>query len=182
MTRERLDQVLGSAIAAGLLSVMAQPAPQQDARRWFAVLLTALSTGPAALPLLGALLQFLGKGMLQGTVAYLVAGGALGLAVTALPRRGPPLFPELLAVPALLVGGRLTGRRLVARLATACSRGRADPGMHWPGSGPPAALDPHVAGGGSASADRHGLRVGALDPGRPSAGRLSKPWCILENE
>jgi uncharacterized membrane-anchored protein len=101
-----LDQVLASAVAAGLLPATAQP-PQQDTRPWPVVLLTALGAWLAAVPLLGAVGLILGEWMRQGAAAYLVAAAVLGLAVAGLRHRGLPLFLEQLAVPTLLVGGGL---------------------------------------------------------------------------
>ncbi|HET7866163.1 MAG TPA: GDYXXLXY domain-containing protein [Burkholderiaceae bacterium] len=111
----RLDQVLASAAAAGLLPATARP-PQQDTRPWPVVLLTALGAWLAAVPLLGAVGLFLGEWMRQGAAAYLVAATVLGLAVTGLRRRDLPLFLEQLAVPALLVGGGLLAYALTRDL------------------------------------------------------------------
>lgn len=110
-----LDQVLVDAVAAGLLPATARP-PQQDARPWPVVLLTALGAWLAAVPLLGAVGLLLGEWMRQGAAAYLVAAIVLGLAVAALRRRDLPLFLEQLAVPALLVGGGLLAYALTRDL------------------------------------------------------------------
>lgn len=110
-----LEQVLASAVAAGLLPATARP-PQQDTRPWPVVLLTALGAWLAAVPLLGAVGLILGEWMRQGAAAYLVAAAVLALAVWGLRRRGLPLFLEQLAVPALLVGGGLLAYALTRDL------------------------------------------------------------------
>lgn len=108
MNTDRLDQVLQSAVAAGLLPAAADR-PVQEGRPWPVVLLTALGAWLAAVPLLVMLGMLLGDVIQRGVGLYLVGGLLLGGAVVVLRARAVPLFVEQLAVPALLVGGGALG-------------------------------------------------------------------------
>ncbi|MFM2058318.1 MAG: hypothetical protein RLY71_2703 [Pseudomonadota bacterium] len=115
MSADRLDTLLTSAIAAGLLPPEASR-PDQAERPWPVLLLTALGAWLAALPLLGML------GMLFADLFSSHAGpwviGTLALigAVMVLRSADLALFVEQLAFPGLLVGGGLLAYGLLRDL------------------------------------------------------------------
>jgi uncharacterized membrane-anchored protein len=104
MNTQRFDQVLRSAIGAGLLPADATR-PAQELRPWPVVLLTGLGAWLAAVPLLGVVSMLLGDMITRSAGAYVVGLLVLAGALVVLRARDVPLFVEQLAVPALLVGG-----------------------------------------------------------------------------
>lgn len=98
------DRVLHAAQARGLLPADAT-LPEQDARPWPVVLLTALGAWLAAIPLIAVIGMLLGDFVTRGIGAYGIGILLLAGAVVVLRSRGLPVFVEQLAVPALLVGG-----------------------------------------------------------------------------
>lgn len=111
MRGDRLDGTIQDAIVAGVLPAGASR-PQQDIRPWPVVLLTALGAWLAAVPLLIVLGLMVGEAALRGVGTYAIGGLVLAGAVAMLRSRTLPLFVEQLAVPALMVGGRLLGYAL----------------------------------------------------------------------
>src|SRR5512139_2579147 len=118
--RERLDEVIARAVAAGLLPDNAMR-PQTEARPWPVVLLTALGAWLAAIPLLGVVGLLLGPLVNNPIGPYVV--GALVLAGSAVVLRSAsvPLFVEQLAVPGVLVGGGSLGFGLFRDLPDAAA-------------------------------------------------------------
>ncbi len=108
MSYDRLDQVLIEAIAKGVLPATAAR-PVQENRPWPVVLLTALGSWLAAIPLLIVLGFMLSDMATRGAGPYIVGAMTLGLAVMLLRSRTVPLFVEQLGVPAMIVGGGLLG-------------------------------------------------------------------------
>ena len=100
---DRLDSTLASAIAAGILPADAVR-PADDARPWPVVLLTALGTWLAAIPLLSVVPMLWGDWLSGDLGPYLIGALLLAGATVVLRARGLPLFVEQLAVPALVVG------------------------------------------------------------------------------
>lgn len=125
MSADRLDQTIADAISTGVLPDNARR-PQQDARPWPVVLLTALGAWLAAIPLLIVIGLALGEAALEGVGTYAIGGVLLVGAVALLRARAAPLFVEQLGVPALIVGGSLLGYALFRDLpersaAAACA-------------------------------------------------------------
>lgn len=108
MSHDRLDQVLTEAIATGVLPATAVR-PVQENRPWPVVLLTALGSWLAAIPILIVLGLMLSDTATRGAGPYIVGALALGLAVLLLRSRTIPLFVEQLGIPAMIVGGGLLG-------------------------------------------------------------------------
>jgi uncharacterized membrane-anchored protein len=108
MRHDRLDQVLQDAIAAGVLPASAVR-PVQENRPWPVVLLTALGSWLAAIPILIVVGLMLSDVATRGAGSYIVGVLALTGAVMLLRARTIPLFVEQLGVPALMVGGGLLG-------------------------------------------------------------------------
>ncbi len=108
MSTARLDAVLQSARAQGLLPETATP-PRADARPWPIALLTALGAWLAAIPLLVMVGMLLGDLISRSVGPYVVGALLIAGSVVVLRSREVPLFVEQLAVPALLVGGGSLG-------------------------------------------------------------------------
>lgn len=117
MSADRLDQTIEDAISAGVLPVHARR-PQQDARPWPVVLLTALGAWLAAIPLLIVVDFAVGDTALEGVGTYVIGGLSLAAAIALLRSRTLPLFVEQLAIPALVVGSSLLGYALFRDLPT----------------------------------------------------------------
>ena len=83
MSADRLDQTIADAISAGVLPDDARR-PQQDARPWPVVLLTALGAWLAAIPLLIVIGLALGEAALEGVGTYAIGGVLLVGAVARL--------------------------------------------------------------------------------------------------
>jgi uncharacterized membrane-anchored protein len=122
MSVDRLDQTIHDAIAVGVLPDDARR-PEQDARPWPVVLLTALGAWLAAVPLLIVVGMLVGDAALRGIGTYVIGALVLAGAVAMLRSLTLPLFVEQLAIPALMVGGSLLGyavfRDLPDRVAAA---------------------------------------------------------------
>ncbi|MES2319648.1 MAG: GDYXXLXY domain-containing protein [Pseudomonadota bacterium] len=100
----RLDQVIASAIAQGILPP-GTLRPSDEQRPWPVILLTALGAWLAALPLLYSISAAFHGALLRGAAPYLL-GTLMLVATTILLRRDQlPLFLEQFSLPALLVGG-----------------------------------------------------------------------------
>ena len=108
MNTARIDAIIQAAQQQGLLPSDAG-APQDAARPWPVVLLTALGAWLAAIPLLAVVGLLLGDLISRSIGPYLVGVLMLAGAVVVLRSRELPLFVEQLAVPALLVGGGSLG-------------------------------------------------------------------------
>lgn len=124
MSPDRLDKVLQEAIAAGVLPATAVR-PVQENRPWPVVLLTALGSWLAAIPLLIVVGLMVSDLATRGGGPYIVGALALWLAVILLRSRTAPLFVEQLGLPVLMVGCGLLGfglfRDLPHQLAAAVS-------------------------------------------------------------
>ena len=108
MSHDRLDKVLQEAITDGVLPASAVR-PIQESRPWPVVLLTALGSWLAVIPLLIILGLMLGEMATRGAGPYIVGSLALGGAVMLFRSRTIPLFIEQLGLPTLMVGGGLLG-------------------------------------------------------------------------
>ncbi len=104
MKRDALQHLLAEASAQGLLPSGAT-LPQEDARPWPVLLLTALGAWLAAVPLIAVVGMLLGDIASSGAGPYAAGALLLAGAVVVLRAQGVPLFVEQLAVPALLVAG-----------------------------------------------------------------------------
>ena len=100
---DALDRTLAAAIAAGVLPPDAAR-PNEEARPWPVVLLTALGAWLAVIPLVIVIGMLLGDWISRDLGLYLVGVLVLSGAVVTLRSRDLPLFVEQLAVPALMVG------------------------------------------------------------------------------
>ncbi|MEP7083140.1 MAG: GDYXXLXY domain-containing protein [Betaproteobacteria bacterium] len=104
MTPDRLDTVIGAAIAEGVLPLDATRVARES-RPWPVVLLIALGAWLATVPLLIAVGLMLGNVITRGVGPYLVGVLLLAAAIVVFRAAALPVFVEQLAVPALLVGG-----------------------------------------------------------------------------
>jgi uncharacterized membrane-anchored protein len=98
-----LDRTLAAAMAAGVLPPDAAR-PDEDARPWPVVLLTALGAWLAVIPLVIVIGMLLGDLIARDLGPYLIGVLVLAGALVTLRSRSLPLFVEQLAVPALMVG------------------------------------------------------------------------------
>ena len=108
MSNDRLDQVLQEAIAAGVLPATAVR-PAQESRPWPVVLLTALGSWLAAIPLLIVAGFMLSEMATRGSGPYVLGALAIAGAVMLLRSHTIPLFFEQLGLPVLMVGSGLLG-------------------------------------------------------------------------
>lgn len=108
MSASQLDQIIQSAIAAGILPVEAT-LPAENIRPWPVILLTALGAWLAAIPLLAVFFLSMGGILSKGAGPYFVGVLALAGSVAVLRKEDLSLFKEQLSVPALLVGGWTLG-------------------------------------------------------------------------
>jgi len=108
MSQDQLDKVLQDAIAAGVLPATAVR-PAQENRPWPVVLLTALGSWLAAIPLLIVLGLMMSDLATRGGGPYVVGVLSLWLGVMLLRSLSVALFVEQLGLPALMVGSGLLG-------------------------------------------------------------------------
>jgi uncharacterized membrane-anchored protein len=106
MSDRRLDDVVRSAIAQGLLPAGAT-VPRHDDRPWPIVLLTAFGAWLAAIPLFAVIGLLFSRVLTNGVGAYALGAVVLGGAIVALRRARLPLFLEQMVTPALIVGAGL---------------------------------------------------------------------------
>ncbi len=99
-----LDQLVGTAKAAGILPAAATPLPHEN-RPWPVVLLTGLGAWLAAVPLFSVVMLLLGDVLRNSAGLYFVGTLTLVAAVVTMRSRSVALFIEQLAVPALIVAG-----------------------------------------------------------------------------
>ncbi|MDR7052642.1 putative membrane-anchored protein [Duganella sp. 3397] len=100
-----LQHLIEAATAEGLLSP--NPKPEEAARPWPVILMTALGAWLAAVPLLFALAAIFGDALEKGVLCYVLGAAFLVCAVRVLRSRTVSPFVEQLGLPVLLVGGAL---------------------------------------------------------------------------
>jgi uncharacterized membrane-anchored protein len=101
MSHARLDQLISTAIAEGILPAGSASLPA-DSRPWPVVILTALGAWLAAVPLISIFFIVFGGMLHRGAGAFIVGIPLLIATVALLRKRGLPLFVEQLLVPAFL--------------------------------------------------------------------------------
>jgi uncharacterized membrane-anchored protein len=106
MSRDKVDQLIESAISEGILPPGATR-PDIDSKPWPLVLMIGLGAWLAAVPLFIVMAMLLGDAVMRGAGAYVVGALLLGGAIVNFNRPTQSVFLEQLGLPALLVGGAL---------------------------------------------------------------------------
>lgn len=104
----RLQQIVERAIAEGVLPADAVAAPPPE-RPWPVILLTALGSWLAVMPILLLFALFMGDFFTRGAGPFIGGFLALGVSIGMLRAAQIPLFLEQLAIPVMLAGSVLIG-------------------------------------------------------------------------
>lgn len=116
MSHARLDQLISTAIAEGILPPGSTRLPEEE-RPWPVIALTALGAWLAAAPLISIFFIAFGGVLERGAGPFLVGIPLLAAAVALLRKRNLPLFVEQLLVPALIAALVILGSGLFDKLS-----------------------------------------------------------------
>ncbi|UUZ51763.1 DUF4401 domain-containing protein [Massilia sp. B-10] len=116
MSHARLDQLISTAIAEGILPP-GSTRLQEEERPWPVIALTALGAWLAAIPLISIFFIAFGGVLERGAGPFLVGIPLLAAAVALLRKRNLPLFVEQLLVPALIAALVILGSGLFDKLS-----------------------------------------------------------------
>lgn len=111
MTQPRLERIIAAAVAEGLLPP-GSTAPVANDRPWPVILLTALGSWLAAIPLMGVVFISIERYLSRGAGSYILGLLTAAVVVALLRRKELPLFVEQMTLPFLIAAGTMLGAGL----------------------------------------------------------------------